>query len=98
MLCEAALARSRHLSPRCWAERASPGGPGWGIADRGGMRTGIAQRQGNADRRWVAMSRSSQLDSLVRLVQESVMAVPCVGLGLVLRGKRAPSSSRGLVV
>lgn len=58
---------------------------------------GIAQRQGNADRRWVAMTRTSQLDdSLVRLVQESFMAVPrwvCF-----LRGKRAPSSSRGLVV
>lgn len=60
------------------------------------MRTGIAQRQGNADRRWVAMGRVSQLDSLVRLVQESFMAVPRVGL--LLRGKRAPSSSRGLVV
>lgn len=24
---EAVLAKSRHLSPRCWAERASPGGP-----------------------------------------------------------------------
>lgn len=80
MLYEAALAKSRHLSPRCWAERASPGGPEWGIADRGGMRTGIAQRQGNADRRWVAMGRASQLDSLVRLVQESFMAVPRVGL------------------
>lgn len=27
MLYEAVLAKSRHLSPRCWAERASPGGP-----------------------------------------------------------------------
>lgn len=89
MLYEAALAKSRHLSPRCWAGRASPGGPEWGIADRGGMRMGIAARQGNADRRWVAEARTSQLDSLVRLVQESFMAVPRVGL-LLHREKKGP--------
>lgn len=44
----------RHLSPGCWAERASPGGPDGDSRSAVGLRIGIAQRQGNADRRQVA--------------------------------------------
>lgn len=96
MLYEAALAESRQLSPRCWLSAQVR------VGQNGVSRTAVGSGRGLRRGRVMQIAGGwlwagpLQLDSLVRLVQESFMAVPCVDL--LLRGKRAPSSSRGLVV
>lgn len=88
---KATLAKSRHLSPRHWAERTSWVGQ-MGIRGPRWNADGEAQRQGNADRRLVGMTGLLEaLNSTALCGLCKNPSSPCPRVGSLFGGGRPPA-------